>query len=92
MKLWTYKLKNAGNGFMVRESDPEVEYINIADVFMTNDRKVAEGRARLMAAAPELLEACQSALITLNINRKSVTCKPLEDKLRAVIEKATKDS
>ena len=42
----------------------------------------------LHKAAPELLDACQAALITLNINRKQVVCQPLEDKLRAAITKA----
>lgn len=62
---WTYKLKNAGNGFMIREPDPEFEYRNLADVFMTNAPEIAESRACLMAAAPELLEACRVGLESL---------------------------
>lgn len=62
---WSYKLKNAGNGFMIREADPDIEFINLADVFMTNDPKIAENRARLMAAAPEMYAACQVAFTAL---------------------------
>lgn len=54
---WTYKLKNAGNGFMVSDE----KHGNLCDVFMTNDPKIAEGRANLISAAPELLAALRDA-------------------------------
>lgn len=36
----------------------------------------------------ELLDACDAALLTLNINRKYVACPELEAKLRVAIAKA----
>lgn len=55
---WRFKLKNAGNGFLVISADEN----HICDVHMTNLRSVAEDRARLIAAAPALLEACKRSL------------------------------
>lgn len=51
---WKYKLKNAGNGFVVFELNGDGG--NLCDVYMTNLRQVAEERSRLIAAAPELAE------------------------------------
>lgn len=47
-----------------------------------------EPNAHLIAAAPDLLEACQTALVTLNINRRVIQIPQLEEKLRAAIQKA----
>ena len=44
--------------------------------------------ARLIAAAPELLEACQTALITLNINRRYIQIPKLQEALRKAVDKA----
>lgn len=49
---WKFKLKNAGNGFMVSTQDDNM----ICDVFMTNDPSIAKDRARLIAASPKLLQ------------------------------------
>lgn len=52
-------------------------------------KEVTPANALLIASAPDLLDACQAALLTLNINRKYVECVPLEDKLRKVLAMAT---
>lgn len=54
---WRFKLKNAGNGFLIIDANEN----QICDVYMTNLKSVAEERARLITAAPELLEACKAA-------------------------------
>lgn len=53
---WRFKLKNAGNGYLIIDAEEK----QLCDVYMTNLKSVAEGRARLMAAAPDLLEACKN--------------------------------
>lgn len=52
---WTYKLKNAGNGYIVWDGDAMV-----CDVFMTKEPTIAEGRARLIAQAPLTARHCES--------------------------------
>lgn len=54
---WRFKLKNAGNGFLIIDANEN----QLCDVYMTNLKSVAEERARLMTAAPDLLEACRAA-------------------------------
>ncbi len=57
----------------IADGDPEVDRIHYCP---------------LHAAAEKLLDACGAALLTLNINRKRITCEPLEKKLRAAIAQA----
>jgi hypothetical protein len=60
MKAWTFRLKIAGNGFMVSEDDG-----NICDVFMTNDPTIAKRRAFLITSAPEMYRACEVGFTAL---------------------------
>lgn len=76
---WNFSLKNAGNGFIVRDCAEAM----ICDVFMTNRHEIAEARGRLIAAAPDLLEACKAAREYLNVAEKSMLAK-----LDAAIAKA----
>ena len=60
---------------------------NIADIFF--DDEVDEANARLIAAAPELLEACKAAnLVLLQQNHPSGTDLEAMDVLQAAIAKA----
>lgn len=53
---WTYRLKQQGNGYLIVNADDSP----FADVYMTNEPKIAENTAKLFAAAPDLLEACKA--------------------------------
>ena len=55
---WRFKLKNAKNGYLVIDAEEN----HFCDVYMTNDMKIAESRARLIAAAPELYKALKDIL------------------------------
>lgn len=52
---WSFKLKNAENGYIVREGDPS-EGAMVCDVFMTYKPEIALDRARLIAAAPRMYD------------------------------------
>lgn len=63
-------------------------YSTIAHVIMQhNDDGESEANARLIEAAPDLLEACQM-LLTLSLPR-DVSGRAMVDRARAAIEKAT---
>lgn len=57
---------------------PEVTILGFSD----------EHHAELFAASWDLLDACEAALLTLRINRRSIVCEPLEQKLTAALAKA----
>lgn len=88
-RQWNFRLKNAGNGFIVFENDGEDSF-SICDVFMTNEASIAKHRAQLIAAAPELLAACKAAIKFL----KDMDCDggPLAETLRFAIQKAEAQS
>lgn len=58
-RKWTYALKNAGNGFIVRDADDAM----ICDVFMTNDSNIAKRRASIIALAPDLSDVVEALLL-----------------------------
>lgn len=55
---WTYRGTSEGNRLLVCDAADSP----IGAVYMTNDPDVAHSRARMISAAPELLEACKEAL------------------------------
>jgi hypothetical protein len=55
---WTYHLASEGNRFLIRDSTDTT----FASVYMTNESSVAAARARLIAAAPDLLQAAKFAI------------------------------
>ncbi len=60
---WTYHLASVGNRFLVRDATDTA----FATVYMTNDPSVASARARLISAAPDLLQAAKFAIEDLPI-------------------------
>lgn len=55
MSNWTFRLKNAGNGFIVSDGEHD-----ICDVYMTNDPQIAMDRANRIASLPMLEQHCKS--------------------------------
>ena len=65
---------------------------DIAQTIRSFSAKEAEANARLIAAAPDLLEACRAASTHLDDLQNEAVCETLQeiiDTLRGVIDKAT---
>lgn len=66
------------------------QYLHLCEVFFLNGGPAQEANARLIAASPELLEACIHAAIFIEaLSEKAKTKPQVVDMLRAAIGKAT---
>lgn len=65
----------------------------LANVHIEPDNAMDLANARLIAAAPDLLEACKAALAVATLAYRGVSAaEPLIEQLRAAIEKAKGDA